>query len=313
MFVNSFNEYYGKINSWAAGFFEHEIGVAIHTENMYPEKDLIKTEFYSDWLQPQEDIRTGGGVILQKDKDRMFALGANIRKKDSEKLNALWLKLLTELTPHLQHSFEISRSFSGVTLENLALANNVSGMGTAVLAVTLSQKLLYANSSAMKMLESGHLLKQTIGGVINFSDESSEKILNDIRLRHCLLDRPCSSNFIIRESHDYVCHITTQSPNLLFTSPLEIVVKDRSSFILISLSVVAGEPEILNSLQRKFGLTKRESQVVVEVSNGKSIQNIAISEIKSIHTIRNQLKRAMAKLGVARQAELVVFIQNMKK
>ena len=91
------------------------------------------------------------------------------------------------------------------------------------------------------------------------------------------------------------------------------MVKDRSSFILISLSVVAGEPEILNSLQRKFGLTKRESQVVVEVSNGKSIQNIAISEIKSIHTIRNQLKRAMAKLGVARQAELVVFIQNMKK
>ena len=70
--------------------------------------------------------------------------------------------------------------------------------------------------------------------------------------------------------------------------------------------------QIKRQLKINFDITNAEAEVVLAIARGKSLDSIAIELEKSIHTVRNQLKRAMSKLGISRQAELAVYMDRLK-
>ena len=81
-FIATYDSYYAEKNVWVPGFFEQRVGHTIPSEVMCKRSVLEKTEFYNDWVLPQEDIIAGGGAILFKEDARMFVIGGNIRRKD---------------------------------------------------------------------------------------------------------------------------------------------------------------------------------------------------------------------------------------
>ena len=54
----------------------------------------------------------------------------------------------------------------------------------------------------------------------------------------------------------------------------------------------------------QYGLTPAEGDVAVKISYGHSLEEIAQSNRHKVATTRNLLKRAFAKTGASRQAEL---------
>lgn len=67
-------------------------------------------------------------------------------------------------------------------------------------------------------------------------------------------------------------------------------------------------PEQSKKLMEYFDLSGAESSVVGELVNGSSTDEIARQRGVSVITIRNQLKSAQNKMGVARQSELVSMV-----
>ena len=59
----SFNEHYADINPWAQPELIRPNGLLVPTDELLTESDLIKTEFYHDWLRPQNLLK-GFGISL---------------------------------------------------------------------------------------------------------------------------------------------------------------------------------------------------------------------------------------------------------
>lgn len=72
------------------------------------------------------------------------------------------------------------------------------------------------------------------------------------------------------------------------------------------------EAVVTNSLAEQWGLSKREKEIVVEFSTGRSARAIADLYLISEHTVKTHLKRAYAKLGIHSRQELLDLIEQVE-
>ncbi|MFW6067147.1 MAG: helix-turn-helix transcriptional regulator [Myxococcota bacterium] len=70
----------------------------------------------------------------------------------------------------------------------------------------------------------------------------------------------------------------------------------------------AGAEAMIGRLRGDHGLTQAEARVALRIARGQSVKMIAYDLGVSVHTVRTHLKRAYAKTGTHRQAELARFI-----
>ena len=59
-----------------------------------------------------------------------------------------------------------------------------------------------------------------------------------------------------------------------------------------------------------FGLTRAEAQVAIGIMQGKSVEQLAVSQRRRVSTTRTLLKRVFQKTGVSRQGELASLMLN---
>lgn len=81
--------------------------------------------------------------------------------------------------------------------------------------------------------------------------------------------------------------------------------------VIVSIADPAREPPIpADALRQLWGLTAAEAQVVLALAGGLGLREIAARDGIGYETVRAHLKRALAKSGTHRQAELVCLIQS---
>jgi DNA-binding CsgD family transcriptional regulator len=79
----------------------------------------------------------------------------------------------------------------------------------------------------------------------------------------------------------------------------------------IFINEINGRSNIdLQALIAAYGLTPREAQIAVDISNGMSLEEISQASHTSLHTVRTQLKSIFRKTDTARQTELLRLLLN---
>jgi DNA-binding CsgD family transcriptional regulator len=80
-----------------------------------------------------------------------------------------------------------------------------------------------------------------------------------------------------------------------------------SAGAVLVLAVRGHDPSPLSAerLQARFGLTRAEAALALQIMAGGSISSIAASSGRSLHTVRTHLARVMNKTHTHRQSELV--------
>ncbi|WP_346897697.1 helix-turn-helix transcriptional regulator [uncultured Roseibium sp.] len=315
-YIDSYNDYYGEINSWAPGFAAHKAGVVIPSQRMCSKHALFGTEFYNDWVRPQEDVAAGGGALVFKDATRMIAFGGNIRLKDEEKLEAAWLQTVGLITPHLQQAFEVSRVLAGQSLERDLLLNGTATGDAAIMLLADNGFLLYANPTGERMLREGNLLKDDHAGRVSLREPAAAE-----KLSHCLLALQTgtpivSSAFRIvapKNQVEHVCRMVAFEPEMHAVPPFPLLLGYWRRSLLVTISPVRNADPHGHKLQSRYGLTEAETAISMGIANGKRPHELADERGVSIHTIRNQLQAAMQKTGVGRQSELAVLVTKARQ
>ncbi len=314
-FIDSYNEHYGALNAWAVGFASGAEGAVTPSQVMCPKEILFKTEFYNDWVRPQEDVAAGGGAMIFKDNTRMLAFGGNIRLKDEEHLEAPWLRTVGLLTPHLQQAFEISRTLAGTSLELDLLQKQTISAGSAVLLLAENAFLLYANQVGEQLLNGGGILRDDNAGRVSLTDPTASARLEEY-LKHLHSEHlPVSAAFYCNgptEDMKFICRIIPFSPDDHPVSPFPLVLGYRGTALLMTLSPVVQDTTVHNVFRTEHGLTEAETAVATGIADGFTTAELAELRSVSIHTIRNQLKSALAKTDSHRQIDLVRKIENAK-
>ena len=313
-FIESYSNYYANINAWAPAFAELQPGVAYPTHAMCPRDALMKTEFYADWVRPQEDVLAGGGALIFRDTTRMIALGGNIRRKDEEKLEDSWLRIVGILVPHIQHAFEVSRCLTGQTIELGALRSGQASGWAAVILLTDEGFLLHANAAAEEMITARTILRSDFGERISFCDDQAAGLLacGLSHLRH--RTRPVASHFGVRGiAGKYVVRMVEYEPELHPVPPFALATSHWRASLLVTISPISQVVGADESIATEFGLTAAEIAIASSLVEGLTTREIADQRSVSINTVRNQIRLALSKTGMHRRLDLVRLIERSRR
>lgn len=305
LYIASYNDHYGDLNAWAPGFFAHPGGTVVHSERMCSREAMQATEFYQDWVRPQENIVAGGGALLFRDAQRMFAIGGNIRDRDREPLEHQWLALVAHLLPHLTQAFEVNRALANMSLE-LYAAGQTGGGGSAVFLVDRRARILYANTPAWMQVERGTIVRQDRVGRLLFTDGRATDALAGFL-------RPSARRSVATIAlPGHTARLMDVDPAHLRHDPRGCLVGLGEPVLLLVLAAHRHRADAANAAISAAGLTAAEAAIARGLGEGLTVAQLAANREVSVHTVRTQLKAAMAKLGVRRQAELVALVMGSR-
>ncbi|MCI5076865.1 helix-turn-helix transcriptional regulator [Oricola sp.] len=315
-FIQSYQDYFFDKNAWTDSLFKGTIGAPRQAESMCSLERLYQTEWYNDWILPQEDILGGGGVMLFKEETRLFLLGGNIRRRDIDLIEKPWMEIVSLLTPHLQQAFEIARTVSDQVLERQALSATPDPCAAAVFAISEDRRMLYANRAVEHLLDDGAFIRLDFGRRQTFTqwshDQTFERKLagvagSDLHLPETFKLRDCA------QDTEWTVRIARVVPEALPYSGLCIPYGTDKAIFLVTLTSAKSirDTEQL-ALGKHFGLTDFETRSILRLVEGLSPREIAQEREVSVYTVRNQIKSAMSKMGVRRQIDIGRLVEAQR-
>ena len=316
-FMRSYHDYYFDKNAWAEGLLAGQVGVPALARSLCSIEDLQKTEWYNDWIRPQEDIHGGGGVLLFKEDRRIFVLGGNIRSGDVDRLEQPWMELMSLLTPHLQQAFEFMRTMTGRALHQQAHAAGADPVTSGCLAVTANRRIVHADRAGEMLLERGDLVRRDLVGRLVFAQWPHERTFQGKLAEVAASELHHPAAFELADGVDeeiHICRIAHVMPDLLpYPGPGLLFGADEPLFLIAISSHSAADRSPLDILGERYGLTAHEMKTVIRLADGLSPREIADERSVSIHTVRNQKKSAMTKMGIRRQVEIGRLVESLRR
>lgn len=85
----------------------------------------------------------------------------------------------------------------------------------------------------------------------------------------------------------------------------------ENPFAILAITCASFKGGSLALLQSLFNLTPAEAALAQRIGMGQSVEEIAQSHGRSVHTLRSQLKSVLAKTGCSRQAELAYILTSL--
>jgi DNA-binding CsgD family transcriptional regulator len=309
--MDQYDAYYSSINAWAPGFGRSPVGTLLSSDNFIAREDLLKTEYYADWLRPQENQVMGWGSLLVNESGRFLAFSTTLRAKDEEGLSDTVRRTVARLIPHLDRAFRMARVLAGAELTRGAEAI-LEALPDPAFLVDADGCVRYSNAPAAAMLSDGVLVRMAQGGRLEFFDaaacEAMALRLSDLAGRThsgptAAFPIRSSSNEVASALFSPVTSGETSSGNWLTAFPAS-----RPIGLLVIRRPGKG---LDHRLRQSFGLTDAEISIAQHLAQGRSVRETAELRGASILTVRNQLRGVYGKLSVSRQHELVAKLHQL--
>jgi len=182
----------------------------------------------------------------------------------------------------------------------------------AILILDSHRRIVFANREAEDLLERGDVISLDQKGQIYCTDHVAQNYLLQYLMSYKSPAKTAFSDedgsFLIPKADGWpmVAMVGCDQLDSLVQGDGEY---DDGGHITLMIRDPNGKhPEQSKKLMRYFGLSGAETSVVGELVQGNSTNEIAQKRGVSVVTIRNQLKSAQNKMGVARQSELVSLV-----
>ncbi len=313
--IRSYLTHYDQLNPWVPAIGSASVGVATAAEQYVAKPDLLRTEFYNDWIRPQGDIGSGGGIVLYKDASRFFMVGGHLSFDRQERLQGDWLTLLQWMAPHLQNAIEIWKELDCAAFETVALDRADRDLRAAVFVIDDGGRLAFQNESGQRLREEDRVFESGLRGGLRMRDPHADAVFQ--KSLKSLQDPAQSLGAVLKLSDQegrltHVCRISRFSPDGLTYSPFGNGLFLHGPSLLMTVSKIEPDDSIGAGLRAIYGLSESEVEVALAVAEGATLQDIAERRAASLHTVRNQVKSLQAKTETHRQSELVSLIERMR-
>jgi DNA-binding CsgD family transcriptional regulator len=301
-YLDSYPLYHAHQNVWLARERDYRRPGTVHIgEYLVPEHQLLRTKFYSEWLQPQDLHHRLCAVLSREEAIAVFfeimrpRQGAAFDQDDVERCRLL--------LPHLQRALRMHRRMAELELERDAALRALDQLPWGVMFVDEHRNRLRANRHAREILVAGDGL--TARGNTLRAELPDETARLDLLLSRAL-DRsgPQGSSGTLSITRPSGAH-----PLSVVVVPLHIKTEALGEPGPIAAIFVADPDLPLASneqhLRELYALTTGEARLASWLLQGKSVEEAAAAMGITVNTARAYLKRIYNKTGVRRQPELV--------
>ncbi|HEV7317647.1 MAG TPA: helix-turn-helix transcriptional regulator [Ensifer sp.] len=302
--IEQFNSHFAAINPWIPKSVLVPVGRGLSGEDIVARKDLLKSEFYHDWLKRQTDCETTVGVTIVRSPTRTLLISTCTSSTD-EDLNQQAADQYTALAPHLKRAFDFLRRRDLMMAEQHEGRTLLDTIGVGVIYVGDNLRIRSMNENAARMTAGGAPFRVTVNGRLLMGEAEASVALG-------LLAWPIGSATqpqvrIVRTSEGNAFRVTLiRRGSSIFTELLE---GPTVAVLIEPASAVAGEQR-LDHLKDHYGLTPAEIRIASGIAAGLTLKEMSRANCVSYETIRTQLKSVYAKTRVNSQAALIKLLMR---
>lgn len=206
---------------------------------------------------------------------------------------------------HLQRAFQVRCRISDLTVHQDGLIAILDRATMPIIVVDQDARLVTANAPASALLAAGGLLAVRDGVLRVGSPTRAAPLVK--ALRHAARTAQAETG----EGADVVWLSSRAEggPLCVIVMPvraLDDAVCPGRQLVTLFVHQPGRMPRLDRvALSRVFGLTNSEAQVAERIAHGRTVAQIARAHGTSVHTIRKQVARILAKTGARRQSDLV--------
>jgi len=310
-YLRSYEEYYQFLNPYIAlSMCERPTQGSYGLLNqLIPDKEVKKTEFYNDYVLPQNLTVCNAIMLTPFESDEVHTSIALHYKKNNDGGHVEQvLKTCKIIMPHLQNSLRLHRKIQGLQARmhffNEAIDNNPFGI------ILLDSKLsiLEINETANKLIVQNDGLSIRNRRLETHLPAQTNKLSE---LLNAALGNRLGSTTSFNNSFQVVRKSGKLPYELLVTPILEQ--KTDCTWTDCAVAMFVNDPELINPsidkvLKRLYRLTGTETQVTMQLIKGSSSQEICESLKIGRETFKSHLKNIFKKTHTHKQSELVSFI-----
>jgi len=303
-YIESLNEYYWQHDPWRP--FNNTAAVAdiMLGRELVPRSELLKTEFYNDWMRPQKYLDT---LALNLTPPRIESAIAACRKEGSDYEDED-IALVRELAPHFRRAAAVDCRLRSAERATSVLREALDRFPTGVCVLDAKGNVLQTNLAADRLLAGGDGLTIRQGRLVAARS-------NDARVMGRLMLAAAQTG----NGHGLSAggHIALERPS--GRRPLSVTISPVRSLGAVAVDgraaalVFIADPEEhvelrLDLLRQLWGLTRSEARVASLVAAGMSLEEISEKLSIQANTARAHLKQVFSKTDTGRQAELVSLL-----
>ncbi|HEV7735335.1 MAG TPA: helix-turn-helix transcriptional regulator [Candidatus Binatia bacterium] len=302
-----YDAHYGRpdVNAYASQITPAHLvpGAVLRAEDVCNDAALLRTEYWSDWLRPQ-DLGAGGFGILASPGGGLLILSV-ARARRIGRLESDEIGLLRAVLPHLQRAIEVQERLERLQADGEAAVVALDHLPSGVILLDECGQPLLINRRARALLDAGDGLSVSRDGLHGLDGDTTA------RLRRMIGAAVDTGRGQAMDGGDAL-----SLPRRDGTPPLQVLVtpigrhRYRIGAQFAAAAVFVGDPARVIEpppavLRHLYGLTAAEASLAMLLVNGRSPEEAATELGVSIHTVRTQLKHVLGKTGARRQAELM--------
>ena len=279
----------------------------VHSTALYRAEELKTSRTYNELL-PRAGMQDSLNVKLPGLAGSHIGWTLN-DPVDSEGWGSSRITMVQRLLPHIQQFVRVRQVLAGAAALGASLADLLATTGLGIIQLDRRGRIAAANDSALALLRTGDGLVDQ-AGVLRANVPADNAVLQGLLTRALppFGRQGASGSMTVRRAADpqpLVVHLMPigRPETAVCTWPVAavVLVVDPARRPRFDPALVAAG----------LGLTPMESRVAVLLAEGKSLREVAAATGRKATTIRWHLRQIFAKLGIARQAELVRLVLSL--
>lgn len=316
-YLDSYIGHYAAISPWPERFFVMPQGKARRSTQDLAEEDYVKTEFYQDWMRPQEDRVASVGIRTVGSGPQSIFASANLRRRDRDRLETPALQLFDWLHVHLAHAAAVNQVLSRLSARAL-LARQAGDEGPTLtegmLIVTPDHHLVWADAGGVSLF--GPVLHLSPLGRMSFLDPDAQSWLVAV-VRQMQggdsLARMVAQETTLRAGRQLWKVQALWGTPAAHNGPLVYSVNGQPSPTLaLVFSELPPERDPAPYLRRHFRLSQAEAQVALCLAQGMETDEIARARGVSRNTVRNQIQSVLSKLDAHNRGDIIRLLARLR-
>jgi DNA-binding CsgD family transcriptional regulator len=303
-YVRSYEEQYAHLDAWLRREERFQVpGVVWTSQQIVPDDELVATDFYRDWLAPQDLMHHLFGVLDRRGSAVTYLVFG--RSEDAGPFDENEITLLRLLLPKMRRGFRAGQAFRKAEGVQRIAMEALDAMPMGVVMLSGRGTVIGANEMARKIIDAGEALTIAEGGL--WVDWGWRKLrFRDLVVR---LTANRGGNRVEAVPAFSVPRSPGQKPLSMLLMPVdewdESDVEDKPVAI-----VFVGDPDRSMEMDpaqicQLYGLSRAEGRVVALLASGQRLDLVAENLGVTYDTVRKHLKQVFSKTGTDRQAELV--------
>jgi DNA-binding CsgD family transcriptional regulator len=302
--LKHYEEYYAGRNVWLLrGAHLLKPGAVLTGEEMCPDEELLKSEYYNDFLRPL-GIRYSIRAVLTNEPEPLSYLSASHghaarRFGDADK------RKLEALVPHLTQAVRIQERLESVQSRRRVASGALERLPLGVFFLDARGRVVEMNSAARKIVETKDGLILDRGTLVALDTKA------EVQLQRMIFGATAAQTGRLLQYGGAFSlpRSDGRHPLSAMVAPTGVTGLFPSSRVA-SVVVLVEEPvrrttAPFDAFTGSYGLSPAEASLTARLVGGMSVSQAAIAAGIRPSTARSHLKKIFAKTGSRRQSDLV--------